>query len=73
MKNQGAPGTPPKDEEKELFWKVNKEWRNMSEEQVQTLWNKQQELKKPKPKNRNKPASNSTPTKQEQPNGKIKT
>ena len=31
MKDQGAPGEAPKNEEKDLFWKVNKEWRNMSE------------------------------------------
>jgi hypothetical protein len=77
MKNQGGPGEAPKNEEKDLFWKVNKEWRNMSEEKVQDLWNKQEETKKPKPKQ--KPKSNldsnpyPNPLKKEQPNGTIKT
>lgn len=41
MQNGGkdAKGTPV-DKEKDLFWKVNKEWRNLSEEQVQKLWDK---------------------------------
>lgn len=38
----------PVDKEKELFWKVNKEWRNLSEEQVQALWTKHQEQRNPK-------------------------
>ena len=77
MKNQGGPGEAPRDEEKDLFWKVNKEWRNLSEEKVQDLWNKQEEAKKPKPKP--KPKSNldsnpyPNPLKKEQPNGTIKT
>lgn len=83
MKDQGAPGEAPKNEEKDLFWKVNKEWRNMSEEQVQDLWNKQEEAKKQPPKQKPKPKpptkmnldSNPypNPLKKEQPNGTIKT
>ena len=81
MKDQGAPGEAPKNEEKDLFWKVNKEWRNMSEEQVQDLWNKQEEEKKQPPKPKPKPPikmnldSNPypNPLKKEQPNGTIKT
>ena len=83
MKDQGAPGEAPKNEEKDLFWKVNKEWRNMSEEQVQDLWNKQEEEKKqpPKPKPKPKPPTKMNldsnpypnPLKKEQPNGTIKT
>lgn len=83
MKDQGAPGEAPKNEEKDLFWKVNKEWRNMSEEQVQNLWNKQEEAKKQPPKQKPKPKpptkmnldSNPypNPLKKEQPNGTIKT
>lgn len=40
----------PVDKEKELFWKVNKEWRNLPEEKVQELWNQQMEARKPKKK-----------------------
>ena len=81
MKDQGAPGEAPKNEEKDLFWKVNKEWRNMSEEQVQDLWNKQEEAKKQPPKPKPKPPTKMNldsnpypnPLKKEQPNGTIKT
>lgn len=79
MKNQGGPGEAPKDEAKDLFWKVNKEWRNMSEEQVQSLWNTQEEKKKPKPKTKPPTKTNldsnpyPNPLKKEQPNGTIKT
>ena len=81
MKDQGAPGEAPKNEEKDLFWKVNKEWRNMSEEQVQDLWNKQEEEKKQPPKPKPKPPTKMNldsnpypnPLKKEQPNGTIKT
>lgn len=38
----------PVDNEKELFWKVNREWRNLSEEKVQELWNKHLASKNPK-------------------------
>ena len=85
MKNQGAPNEAPKNEEKELFWKVNKEWRNLSEEQVQALWEKQQEINNPKPNTPPKPQPKvkpkqnfdtnpyPNPLKKEQPNGTIKT
>lgn len=81
MKDQGAPGEAPKNEEKDLFWKVNKEWRNLSEEKVQDLWNKQEEAKKQPPKPKPKPPTKMNldsnpypnPLKKEQPNGTIKT
>jgi len=79
MKDQGAPGEAPKNEEKDLFWKVNKEWRSMSEEQVQDLWNKQQKEKTEPPKTKPPTKMNldsnpyPNPLKKEQPNGTIKT
>lgn len=39
-------GTPI-DKEKELFWKVNREWRNIPEEKVQELWEKNPGLQNP--------------------------
>jgi hypothetical protein len=33
---------------KELFWKVNKDWRGLSEEETQKLWNKQNSEPSPK-------------------------
>jgi hypothetical protein len=32
-------------EEKDLFWKVHKEWKGMEEEEVAALWAKQQNIK----------------------------
>lgn len=34
--------------EKELFWRVWKEWRHKSEEEVQALWDQEQAAKLPK-------------------------
>lgn len=31
--------------EKELFWKVHREWKGLSEEETQTLWDKEEAKK----------------------------
>jgi hypothetical protein len=74
FKSQPAPNEQPVDKEKELFWKVNKEWRNLPEEQVEALWKSHVKSKSPKktePKPKVNP--NPNPANKEKSNGKIKT
>lgn len=74
FKGQPAPNQTAVDKDKELFWKVNKEWRNLPEEQVEALWQQQLKAKAPKkatPKPKTNP--NPNPANKEKSNGKIKT